>query len=95
MLDPETEGVLRRVRPAPEPIRCRRPGCKSVYRRRSARDDNELAAGARAAGWRLGVRGDGTPDAICPRDARPDPKLTQLCRDLAASTTTEGTTPCQ
>lgn len=54
----------------PEPIVCRRDGCNSTYRGHAA-TDTELAQQARAAGWRLGTRGDGTPDAICPKDARP------------------------
>lgn len=40
--------------------------------------------GARAAGWRIGVRADGTPDAMCPRCARPDAGLVRMCRDLEA-----------
>lgn len=37
---------------------------------------------ARAAGWRVGARADGQPDAICPDCARPAPNLVTLCRQL-------------
>lgn len=37
---------------------------------------------ARAAGWRIGHRNDGTPDALCPRCARPDPATTAVLADL-------------
>lgn len=40
---------------------------------------------ARAAGWRIGQRRDGTPDAMCPTCARPDPATVALCRDLEQS----------
>ncbi len=68
----------------PEPIVCRREGCNNRYRGH-AEDDAQLAQQARAAGWRLGTRADGTPDAMCARCAKPDPELVKLCRDLAGS----------
>jgi hypothetical protein len=37
---------------------------------------------ARAAGWRVGKRADGTPDAMCDRCAKPDPALVKLLRSL-------------
>lgn len=68
----------------PDPIRCRRPGCHRTYQPRGTHTDRSEQA--RAAGWRIGVRADGTPDAICPQDAKPDPELVRLCRDLDRST---------
>ncbi len=38
---------------------------------------------ARACGWRVGYRADGTPDAMCPQCARHDPETVALCRELA------------
>ncbi len=66
----------------PEPIRCRRHGCANTYRARGHTTTAEQQQMARAAGWRLGIRPDGTPDAICPGDAKPDPELVALCREL-------------
>jgi hypothetical protein len=40
---------------------------------------------ARAAGWRIGRLVDGTPDAMCPACAKPDPATVALCRDLERS----------
>lgn len=44
--------------------------------------DHDLVYSARAAGWRIGALVDGTPDAMCPRCAKPDPALVRLCREL-------------
>lgn len=44
-----------------------------------------LLDAARAAGWRVGHRADGTPDALCPRCGRPDPVTLAHCKDLARS----------
>jgi hypothetical protein len=40
---------------------------------------------ARAAGWRVGRRADGTPDAMCPKCARPDQATRELCAALERS----------
>jgi hypothetical protein len=37
--------------------------------------ETTVLARARAAGWRVGTRRDGTPDAMCPRCAAPDPEI--------------------
>jgi hypothetical protein len=60
--------------------------CGRVLRHRES--DPPLLDYARAAGWRVGHRADGTPDAICPRCARPDPITAAICRDLAKETST-------
>jgi len=44
-----------------------------------------LLDNARAAGWRIGHRTDGTPDAMCPRCAAPDPDTLTHLRDLRRS----------
>lgn len=38
---------------------------------------------ARVAGWRVGHRADGTPDAMCPSCGRSEPSLLNLRRELA------------
>ncbi len=46
---------------------------------------------ARVAGWKIGHRADGIPDAMCPRCARPDPATVALCRDLERTIAPAGT----
>lgn len=64
------------------PIVCR-SDCGRTYRGHGA----DVTAAqqeqqARAAGWRLGRLGDGTPDARCPTCSRPDPALLRLAEEL-------------
>ena len=49
------------------------------------RINGSLLDAARAQGWRIGHRADGTPDAMCARCAKPDPTTAALCRDLERS----------
>jgi hypothetical protein len=56
--------------------------CGKVYK---ASGDWSVLDQARAAGWRIGRLPDGTPDAMCPACARPDPATVALCRDLKQS----------
>ena len=56
---------------------------------RVARDQREtrgqFLTRARVGGWRIGHRADGTPDALCPTCAKPDPVLVRLTQELARS----------
>lgn len=47
--------------------------------------DHDLAYTARAAGWAVGTRADGTPDALCPRCRAPLASLVRDCDDLERS----------
>lgn len=56
--------------------------CGKTY---TGRGRHSIVDQARAAGWRIGALPDGTPDAMCPACARPDPVTVGLCRDLERS----------
>ena len=51
----------------------------------TARGRWQLLDQARAAGWRIGQRADGTPDAMCPDCGGPDTITAKLARDLGRS----------
>ena len=65
--------------------------CGTVARARAAIFHNrvettdEFHSRVRVEGWRIGYRADGTPDALCPTCAKPDPALVRLTRELAQS----------